>query len=259
MDKVYYKYKDIKIVKDNSLYTKEIPNSSIDLIVTSPPYNVKINYNSHNDSMDYDKYLEFNRKWLINSYEWLKDDGRLCLNIPLTQNKFGHNSLYADIVTIAKDIGLKFYTTIIWDKNNISKRTAWGSWMSASAPFIIPPVEVIAVFYKKSYKKRSGSRISDMTKEEFIEWTMGTWRITGENSKRVKHPAPFPRELAKRCIKLFSFAGDTILDPFCGSGTTLIEAFLLNRKGIGIEIDKKYCSIAKDRFITTINQEKTLF
>jgi len=91
----------------------------------------------------------------------------------------------------------------------------------ASAPFVIAPVELIVVLYKKHWRKVSGSGKSDITRDEFIQWTNGLWTFKGESKKRIGHPAPFPIELPKRCIKLFSFVGDTILDPFVGSGTTL--------------------------------------
>ncbi|ATZ61125.2 MAG: site-specific DNA-methyltransferase [Methanosarcinales archaeon Met12] len=230
----------------------------MDLIVTSPPYNLDIRYNSYDDQISHDVYLEFTRKWLEKAYKLIKDDGRLCLNIPLDKNKGGQQSVYADIVTIAKDIGWKYHSTIVWNEQNISRRTAWGSWLSASAPFVIAPVEMIAVLYKKRWKKTSGSRKSDITKGEFMEWTNGVWNFTGESKKRVGHPAPFPLELPRRCIKLFTFLGDTVLDPFLGSGSTLIACVLTNRKGIGVEIDKNYCEIAKQRLTNEakINQLK---
>jgi site-specific DNA-methyltransferase (adenine-specific) len=93
------------------------------------------------------------------------------------------------------------------------------------------------------------SGISDITRDEFIEWTSGIWSFSGESRKKIGHPAPFPLELPKRCIKLFSFVGDTVLDPFLGSGTTLLACALLNRRGIGVEIDRKYCELAKKRLI----------
>jgi len=114
---------------------------------------------------------------------------------------------------------------------------------------VIAPVEMIAVLYKKRWKKVSGSKRSDITKKEFIEWTNGVWTFTGESKTRIGHPAPFPVELPKRCIKLFTFVGDSVLDPFVGSGSTLIACALTNRKGIGVEIDKNYCEIAKNRLI----------
>jgi site-specific DNA-methyltransferase (adenine-specific) len=121
--------------------------------------------------------------------------------------------------------------------------------MSASAPFVIAPVELIVVLYKKHWRKVSGSRKSDITRDEFIQWTNGLWTFKGESKKKIGHPAPFPIELPKRCIKLFSFVGDTVLDPFAGSGTTLIAATMLNRIGIGVEIDPQYCELSKRRIL----------
>jgi site-specific DNA-methyltransferase (adenine-specific) len=219
------------------------------LIVTSPPYNVDIAYNSHDDKLAYHDYLDFTKKWIAKCYALAKSDGRFCLNIPLDKNKGGQQSVCADITTIAKNVGWKYHSTIIWNEQNISRRTAWGSWLSASAPFVIAPVEVIVVLYKETWKKTSGSGVSDTTREEFMEWTNGVWSFNGESKKRVGHPAPFPVELPRRCIKLFSFVGDTVFDPFLGSGTTLIACFKTKRRGIGLEIDKGYCQLAVDRLI----------
>lgn len=247
--KLYLKGKNVEIYNDDFLKTNYIERNSIDLIVTSPPYNVDIRYNSYDDKIPYNIYLEFTEKWLENAYQLLKDDGRFCLNIPLDKNKGGQQSVYADIITIAKKIGFKYHSTIVWNEQNISRRTAWGSWLSAAAPYVIAPVEMIAILYKKNWKKISGSGKSDLTKQEFVEWTNGVWTFSGESKTKIGHPAPFPIELPKRCIKLFTFIGDTVLDPFMGSGTSLIACVLTNRKGIGIEIDKNYCELAKNRLL----------
>lgn len=251
--KPYYSEKDIQIINDNILTTDTIESNSIDLIVTSPPYNVDIKYNSHNDDISYSDYLDFTRSWLSRCFDFMKDDGRFCLNIPLDKNKGGQQSVGADITVIAKQIGFKYHSTIVWNEGNISRRTAWGSWMSASAPYVIAPVELIVILYKKRWRKTSGSGISDMTKEEFMNWTKGIWTFSGESKKKIGHPAPFPVELPRRCIKLFSFVGDTVLDPFLGSGTTLIAAKILSRKGIGIEIDSQYCDLSKERISNLLN------
>jgi len=258
IEKCFFRIKDIEIYNDDFLTTNHIKEKSVDLIVTSPPYNVDIRYDSYNDNISYNIYLEFTQKWLEKAYRLLKDDGRFCLNIPLDKNKGGQQSVYADIISIAKKIGWKYHSTIVWNEQNISRRTAWGSWLSATAPYVIAPVEMIAILYKNRWKKLSGTRKSDITKKEFMDWTNGVWTFMGESKKRVNHPAPFPVELPKRCIKLFTFIDDTVLDPFSGSGSTLIACVLTNRKGIGIEIDKNYCEIAKNRLIkeAKINQLK---
>jgi len=248
-DELFFHTNSIWIYNTDILKTESITYNSIDLIITSPPYNVDIRYNSHNDTMSYGDYLLFTKRWLTRCYEFLKDDGRLCLNIPLDKNKGGQQSVYADITTIAKEIGFKYHSTIIWNEQNISRRTAWGSWLSATAPYVIAPVEVIVILYKKQWKKTSGSKKSDITKKEFVEWTNGVWNFSGESKKRIGHPAPFPVELPRRCIKLFSFVGDTILDPFLGSGSTLLACIETGRKGLGVEIDKNYCELARKRLL----------
>ncbi len=245
--KIFFETDKVKIINDDFLKTTLIKESSVDLIVTSPPYNVEIGYNNYDDSIDYQKYLVFTEKWLKKAYTLLKEDGRFCLNIPLDKNKGGQQSVYADIVNIAKQVGFKYHSTIIWNEQNISRRTAWGSWLSASAPYVIAPVEMIVVLYKLKWKKESGSKISDISKDEFVEWTNGVWTFPGESKKRVRHPAPFPVELPRRCIKLFSFVGDTVLDPFLGSGTTLLATLQTDRIGIGVEIDKNYCALSLKR------------
>ncbi len=246
-EEIFFNHEQLKIICEDVLLTDKVQNESVDLIVTSPPYNVDIKYNSHDDKITYEKYLEFCQKWLNRCYHWLKVDGRLCLNIPLDKNKDGQQSVGADLTTIAKNIGFKYHSTIIWNEGNISRRTAWGSWLSASAPYVIAPVELILILYKKDWKKNN-KKESDINKKEFIEWTNGLWTFPGQSKKGAGgHPAPFPVELPKRCIKLFSFVGDIVLDPFMGSGSTLIAAILNNRKSIGIDIDNEYCNIAKKR------------
>jgi site-specific DNA-methyltransferase (adenine-specific) len=253
-DKIFYRTPDEKIIiiNDDFLKVDYIRHNSIDLIITSPPYNVDVEYEGYKDDIPYDKYLEFTEKWLKKAYELLKPDGRMCLNIPLDKSKGregeGFQSIYSDIVSLAKKVGLKYFSTIIWNESNISRRTAWGSFASASAPYIIAPVEMIVLFYKYSWKKLKRG-VSDITAEQFKEWTLGLWSFPGENPEKIGHPAPFPLELPKRCIKLFSYVEDIVLDPFVGSGTTLVAASLLKRRAIGIDISRKYCEIAKERLI----------
>ena len=223
-----------------------IADESVDLVVTSPPYNVDVKYNSNDDDLTYDQYLEFSGAWLEKCYRLAKTAGRMCVNIPLDKNKGGQQAVCADITSIAKAIGWSYHSTVIWNEGNISRRTAWGSWMSASAPYVIAPVEVIVVLYKDVWKKGKGN--SDISREEFIAWTNGLWTFNGQSKKGAGgHPAAFPIELPTRCVKLFTHVGDTVLDPFLGSGSTLLACRANRRVGIGVDIDAEYCEIAKCR------------
>jgi site-specific DNA-methyltransferase (adenine-specific) len=246
---IYFEHENIAIYNDDILKMSDIPKESIDLIVTSPPYGVDIRYETYNDSIPYGEYLEFTKKWLSRCWSLATREGRFCLNIPLDKNKGGQQSVFADIVGLAKCVGWKYHSTIVWNEQNISRRTAWGSWMSASAPYIIAPVEMIAILYKEKWEKRNGTKKSDIAREEFLQWTNGVWSFSGESKKRTGHPAPFPVELPRRCIKLFTYVDDTVLDPFLGSGSTLLACLQTGRKGLGVEINSRYCELAKKRLV----------
>lgn len=242
-----------QIINKDILKTTDVLDNSIDLIITSPPYNLDIQYNSNNDLLLYEDYLSFSSKWMSKCFQWLKPDGRFCINIPMESNKGDRNPTGSNLTQRALDIGFKYKTTIIWNKNTMVTRTAWGSWKSASAPNIITPVELIVVLYKNQWKKINKGE-SDIEKDEFVQWTNGLWTFGTESKKRIGHPAPFPIELPNRCIKMFSYVDDIILDPFLGSGTTLIAAHNNKRQGIGIELDKKYYDLAVKRFKSETEQ-----
>jgi site-specific DNA-methyltransferase (adenine-specific) len=206
--KIFFENDRLKIINDNVISTTEIENGSIDLIITSPPYNVDIKYASHDDKVSYEEYLTFSNKWLSRCFDWLKIAGRLCLNIPLDKNKGGQQSVGADLTTVAKKVGFRYHSTIIWNEGNISRRTAWGSWLSPAAPYVIAPVELIVILYKSEWKRTSQGKESDITRKEFMDWTNGLWTFSGESKKKIGHPAPFPLELPKRNIKSLTFLGN---------------------------------------------------
>ena len=237
-----------RLIQGDATKRDVLERDSVDLTVTSPPYNVGKAYDgdASSDSVDYDDYLHFTRVWLSNCHYWTIDTGRLCVNVALDKNKNGKNPVAADVTRIALEVGWKYHATIIWNEGNISRRTAWGSWMSASAPHVIAPVEVIIVLYKGTWKRKNQGK-SDIGRDEFMDWVLGNWEFPGESAKRIGHEAPFPLELPKRCIKLFSFVGDTVFDPFAGSGTTLISAIENSRKACGVELESKYCELAIQR------------
>ena len=243
----YFRNHNVVLYHGNVLNTNLFQKQFADLIITSPPYNVGIDYNSNNDELSYQQYLDFSKQWMSNCYKWSNDQARFVLNIPLDKNKGGHRSVGADLTRIAQEVGWIYQSTIIWNEGNISRRTAWGSWMKASAPYVIAPVELIVVLYKKQWKKTNGSKISDITREEFLQYTQGLWTFNGESKRKIGHPAPFPKELPYRAIKLFSYQNDIIFDPFAGSGTTLVVAANTRRRAVGLDIDRAYCELAKNR------------
>ena len=147
---------------------KDIPNGSIDIVITSPPYNVGIEYNSSDDNLDYEKYLEWIKTVFETIYSKLKQGGRICVNVAMESNKRGKKYLANDINNIFEKIGYIRNSTIIWDKQNLSKRTAWGSWKSPSCPNIINPLEVIIVCSKGSRKKEGSKENIDVTRDEFL-------------------------------------------------------------------------------------------
>ena len=233
------------------------PEDQFQLTVTSPPYNVGLSYDDEYDDGDtYECYLEFSRRWLENCFRWSDEHGRLCMNIPLDKNGGGKQAVTADLTNIAREVGWKYQTTIIWNEGTISRRTAWGSWLRPSAPYVIAPVETIIVLYKGDEWKRPhlGDERVTIEKDEFKAWTLGIWDFGGESAKAVGHPAPFPIELPRRCIRLFSYKGDKVLDPFAGSGTTLVAALRDGREPYGIELSAKYRDVAMAR----ISKERKL-
>ena len=230
------------------------PDGRFNLTVTSPPYNVGLQYGADvDDAGSYDDYLKFSRRWLANCFAWSADHGRLCMNIPLDKNSGGKQAVTADLTNIARQVGWRYHATIIWNEGNISRRTAWGSWRRPSAPHIIAPVETIVVLHKGGWKREHlGDEDWPIDRDEFIEWTNGLWTFNGESAKRVGHPAPFPLELPHRCIRLFTYKGDLVFDPFAGSGSTLIAALQNDRDAWGAELDPDYVSIACDRIATEV-------
>jgi len=248
--------------KNGVLYNEDVLNlklkNEIDLIVTSPPYNLSIDYDNKDDNMPFNEYMEWCKKWFKICYDSLKDDGRMFINIPLKITQPHDKKINIPLVHEYLDgllnVGFGFNNIIIWDKGNINK-TCWGSFKSASSPFIRDPAECIMVLFKKQWNKIDKKGENDITNEEFVKWTQNVWKFGTEKKKNNDHPAPFPIELPYRCIKLFSYVGDIIFDPFMGSGTTAIASEQLNRRWIGCENSKLYYEYAVKRIknITNVN------
>ncbi|GAI56710.1 unnamed protein product, partial [marine sediment metagenome] len=181
---------------------KKIKSNSIHLAITSPPYNVGKDYDNHHDKMDYKEYL----KWLYNVWKETKrvlvPGGRFCLNIaPTGISEF--IPIHHDFTNQLRKLGMIFRTEIVWYKQTMLKRTAWGSWKSPSNPHIVPSWEYVLVFSKKQADLKGEKEKIDITSDEFMKFSDGFWQIPPER-QRNGHPAPFPEELIYRLIKFYS-------------------------------------------------------
>lgn len=227
---------------------KQIPDEFVDLIVTSPPYNFGLDeYDTHTDVKNWEEYFHNLRNVFLECRRVLRYGGRICVNVqPLFSDYMPTHHIISQQL---RDMGLLFKAEIIWEKHNYNcKYTAWGSWKSPSMPYLKYTWEFIEVFCKGDYKKPGRSEDIDITGEEFKEWVNARWEIAPESKmKEFEHPAMFPEEIPYRLIKLFSYVGNIVLDPFNGVGTTSLVARKLNRNYIGIDISEKYCQKARER------------
>lgn len=230
---------------------KDIPNNSLHLMITSPPYNVSKEYDN---DLSLNEYLNLLKNCFTETYRVLVDGGRACINIANIGRK-PYIPLSDYVSKIMIEIGFNMRGEIIWNKSaGAGISTAWGSFQSASNPILRDVHEYILIFSKGNYKRERDKeekelRKDNITKEEFIEWTKSVWTMNTESAKRIGHPAPFPEELPNRLIKLFSFTNDIVIDPFMGSGTTAIAAIKNNRNFVGYEINKEYINLANNRIL----------
>lgn len=241
---------------------KDIPNNSLHLMITSPPYNVSKEYDN---DLSLNEYLNLLKNCFTETYRVLVDGGRACINIANIGRK-PYIPLSDYVSKIMIEIGFNMRGEIIWNKSaGAGISTAWGSFQSASNPILRDVHEYILIFSKGNYKRERDKeekelRKDNITKEEFIEWTKSVWTMNTESAKRIGHPAPFPEELPNRLIKLFSFTNDIVIDPFMGSGTTAIAAIKNNRNFVGYEINEEYINLANNRILNLkVNAEKFLF
>ncbi|MBM3122933.1 MAG: site-specific DNA-methyltransferase, partial [Chloroflexi bacterium] len=173
--------------------------------------------------------------------------GRACINVANLGRK-PYIPLHSHIITGMQEIGFLMRGEIIWNKaGSASPSTAWGSWRSASNPVLRDIHEYILVFSKESFARPGQGRQSSLSRDDFLEWTKSVWTFPAVSARSVGHPAPFPEELPRRLIELYSYRGDVVLDPFCGSGTTCMAAKRLGRHYIGYDVDKDYTALARRR------------
>ena len=245
------------ICGDAKFVLSKIPSETIDMIITSPPYNFNRNYTDSNDDVDWDEYFDYLNAVWKECYRILKPSGRIAINV---QPSFStYTPTHHIISNQLLNIGFLWKCEILWEKHNYhSKYTSWGSFAKPSMPYLKYTWEFIEVFDKISHKKDGKRENVDITKKEFIEWVNAKWEIAPEKRmKEFTHPAMFPEELPMRLMKLFTYKGDTILDPFNGVGTTTLVAYKLKRNFIGIDISIEYCNTALKRLKDAISQ-KTL-
>jgi site-specific DNA-methyltransferase (adenine-specific) len=245
-----------KIYNEDCLLTIDrFENLSIDLVITSPPYNVNLGdnkynktpYDLYNDNLEHKEYLSWLENIFKNLYPKIKSGGRVCINIG--DGKNGNIPTHSDIIQfMTSELNYIPITTIIWQKNNVSNRTSWGSFLSPSCPSFPTPFEYVLVFCKENRKLQYSGEI-DIERQEFIDWSLSYWEIAPEKGKKVGHPAPFPIELPKRLMKLFSYKNSLVYDPFMGSGTTALACIKNNRNFVGSEISQQYCELIDKRIL----------
>jgi site-specific DNA-methyltransferase (adenine-specific) len=231
-----------------------LPDNCVHLVVTSPPYNAS---KAYDEDLSLTDYLSMLHDVFAECYRVLAPGGRMVVNVANLGRK-PYIPLTSHVNLIMHDIGFMHRGEVIWDKSaSAGSSCAWGSFQSASNPCLRDIHEYLLMFSKGDYKlprtktERAEGRIDTIGKEEFIQQTKSIWSFATESAKRVNHPAPFPVELPKRCIEMFTFVGDVVLDPFLGSGTTAVAAKMTGRKYVGCDLSAEYCAIAEDRLAQT--------
>ena len=273
-----------KIIQGNCVEVMaSLPESTIDLIVTSPPYNVGIDYDTHDDRQSMEDYWQFTKDWLSESYRILKDDGRIAVNIPYevnVQDRGGRILFMSEFYQIMKNLGFKFFGLVDLNEQSPhrSKTTAWGSWMSPSAPYIYNPKECVILGYKKNHIKKvkgepqwKGELVDleqedgtikqkmmyqEEDKKEFMSLVYGQWEYFADTKQQTK--ATFSMDIPMKAIKILTYRNDIVLDPFTGSGTSLVAAEVSGRRWLGIELSENYTKVAKDRVQHFIDKNRQM-
>jgi len=242
-----------KIFCKSSDKMEELPDNSVHLMITSPPYNVTKEYD---DDLSLDEYLNLLNSVWKETHRVLVPGGRACINIANLGRK-PYIPLHSYIIEGMQEIGYLMRGEIIWNKaESASPSTAWGSWLSAANPVLRDIHEYILIFSKNTFSRKKKIKNNTIKKEEFLEWTKSVWKFPAVSAKQIGHPAPFPEELPHRLIQLYSFKGDIILDPFVGSGTTCLAALRDKRNYVGYDTNPSYVKLAENRISNFANQFK---
>jgi DNA modification methylase len=269
-------WKDQVICGDSRGILRGMPDECVHLAITSPPYNVGLHYDSHNDAMPYEDYLKWLMDFWTELYRVLVPGGRFALNVAPTSIRDFRPTHY-DMARDLMQLGFIMRTEILWYKQTMRRRTAWGSWKSPRNPHMVPSWEYVLVFSKGSWTLEGRKEDADITAEEFIRYSDAFWAIAPETRGRQPflkslypprkgqkppvqkaggHPAPFPEELIKRLVRFYCYKGNVVLDPFGGTGTVAAVARRYGRHFVHLDISKTYCSIAAQRIGAEIGEPK---
>jgi DNA modification methylase len=232
-----------RIYHQSSESLPQIPDNSVGLAFTSPPYNVGKAYDA---DLSLDEYAGLLRRVAAEVHRVLVPGGRYVVNVANLGRK-PYIPLHALCYQVHQAVGFLPQGEIIWRKAaGAAGSCAWGSWRSARAPRLRDVHEYLLVFGKGGYA-RPDKGVSDIGREEFLAATLSVWDIAPASARRIGHPAPFPLALAERVVRLFSYVGDVVLDPFCGSGTTCVAAQRLGRRWVGVDVVGEYVALAEGR------------
>jgi len=233
-----------RILPRSSQGMHDLPDHCVHLMVTSPPYNARKEYDK---DLTLEEYRQLLHDVFEETYRVLVTGGRACVNIANLGRK-PYLPLHAMVIAEMLELGFLMRGEIIWDKAaSAASSTAWGSWLSAANPVLRDVHEYILVFSKGSFRRQAEGKESTIRKDDFLEWTKSVWSFPAASARQIGHPAPFPVELPRRLIELYTFKDDVVLDPFAGSGTTCLAARDLGRRYIGYEINPEYQQLAVER------------
>lgn len=221
----------------------QLPDSSVSLMITSPPYHVGKEYDGE---FSFEQYLALLRSVFTETYRVLQPGGRAVVNVA-NLGRRPYLPLSHLVTGIMHEIGYFMRAEIIWRKGKgATGSCAWGSWKSPSNPVIRDVHEYCLCFSKGRFDLVTQGE-STISAEEFMESTLSVWEIPPESARRVGHPAPFPVELPRRFIELYTYKGDLVLDPFIGSGSTAVAAVRSGRAYVGYDVDDGYVNMARER------------
>jgi len=258
-----------KIVIGDSRNMSEIADESVNLIITSPPYGALKDYDDENQiglNQSYADYIKnLNAVW-TECIRVLAPDGKLCINImPLFESgnatpfkRRVTHTVISDLEKFMESTGEMFtFALYIWDKRKIARFSSFGSYPYPTNIFSTFPYEWIIVFCKKGKRPPVSEEIKEksiLTHQEWADWAINSfWEMQPAKAKSEGHPAPFPKELPHRLIKLYSFYGDTVLDPFMGTGTTAEAALELGRNAVGYELNEEFKPLIENKIARALH------